>query len=64
MAELEQQFADKHTLPEIRRTVFALNATDKDFTFFVAEQEYVNGDVKMPQEKHVGGKPKKEGKKP
>ena len=60
LADLEQQFAGKHTLPEIRRTVFGINGADKDISFFVAEQEYVTGEVKVPEEKHPGGKPKKE----
>jgi hypothetical protein len=62
LAEMEQQFADKHTLSEIRRTVFGLTATDKDYMFAVVEQEYMNGEVKVLQEKRTA-KPRKEPKK-
>ncbi len=34
LADLEQEFAGKHTLAEIRRTVFGLNGADKDVSVF------------------------------
>jgi hypothetical protein len=46
LADLEQKFAEKRNLTEVRRTVFALEAVDKSFEFRVVEQEYVTGELK------------------
>jgi hypothetical protein len=46
LADLEKQFADKHDLAEVRRTVFSLALTDDGYEFRVVEQEYVSGELK------------------
>jgi hypothetical protein len=56
LVELENQFAGKHELAEVRHTVFALTPLDKDYEFRVVEQEYVSGDVKSADAKPAGTK--------